>query len=218
MFDIDFEKVGRIIKDRRESLNYTQADLADMVNSTSTTIGSIENAKKKNGGNIDLYVKIAVALDLSLDELFNIEHEKNKLAGNDEKVFSAIKIFLDVVSNNVKFSLALDHSGGEDYAGLNIDDIGIAYYIQEYKKRVDAVENINDKGYREKARELFIADFDKNITSKLQIVDRKLSYKPEYDLEFYIDWIDNAPEILTRKIQKSNESDTDFFHFDNPPF
>jgi putative transcriptional regulator len=60
------------LKERRGEMNLTQAQLADKVGVTRKTVNTVENGVFTPS--TTLAIKLAAALDLSVDELFWIEH------------------------------------------------------------------------------------------------------------------------------------------------
>ncbi len=64
---MDLKAVGQRIKDAREAKNFTQEELAALVNLSSTHVSVIERGLKVT--KLDTFVAIANALDVSADEL-----------------------------------------------------------------------------------------------------------------------------------------------------
>ena len=62
-----YKNLGKNIKSRREELNLTQQQLADIVGISLNHLGKIEVAFSKPS--LDLVIKIATALDLTVSEL-----------------------------------------------------------------------------------------------------------------------------------------------------
>lgn len=219
--NIDYKKIGEKIKIRRKKLNLSQSDLAEKIGSTSTTIGSIERGEKSNGGSVDLYIKIAIILGVSLDDLFDIDAQKTKLSNNNERLFSALKDLIYIAGDNIKFEFIRDKSYNGIYHALHyntilkISDIGIGYYIQEYFRIIDNIKNIGDIEFKK------ISDnyFDKKYTEKMQIDNGEISYKPEFEKEIYVYEDESGPAISERKITKTdNTKQADCISEDGVPF
>ncbi len=66
MKDLDYSMVGKRIKEKRKQKHYSQYKLADITGLSSKYISEIELGKKE--GRLDIYVRIAEALNVSLDE------------------------------------------------------------------------------------------------------------------------------------------------------
>ncbi len=66
MKDLDYSTVGKRIKEKRKQKHYSQYKLADITGLSSKYISEIELGKKE--GRLDIYVRIAEALNVSLDE------------------------------------------------------------------------------------------------------------------------------------------------------
>lgn len=66
MKDLDYIAVGKRIKAKRKQKHYSQQQLADIAGLSSKYISEIEHGKKE--GRFDVYVRIAEALNISLDE------------------------------------------------------------------------------------------------------------------------------------------------------
>lgn len=66
MENLDYIAVGRRIKNIRQKKQYSQQNIAEMTNISEKYISEIECGKKE--GRLDIYVRIAAALDVSLDE------------------------------------------------------------------------------------------------------------------------------------------------------
>lgn len=63
---LDYVAVGKKIKNIRMQRKYSQQNLADMTNLSMKYISEIELGKKE--GRLDIYYRIATALNVSLDE------------------------------------------------------------------------------------------------------------------------------------------------------
>ena len=67
MENLDYVAVGKRIKCIRKQKGYSQQEVASMTRLSSKYISEIELGKKE--GRLDIYFRIALALDVSLDEL-----------------------------------------------------------------------------------------------------------------------------------------------------
>lgn len=65
--EIDYESLGKKLRDRRRFLELTQTELAKQVGVTASFIGHIERAEKVPS--VETMARLSVALDISLDEL-----------------------------------------------------------------------------------------------------------------------------------------------------
>jgi putative transcriptional regulator len=65
------ERLANRLKDRRTQLNVTQAELAEKVGVTRKTVNTVENGVFTPSAT--LAIKLARALDLSVEQLFWIE-------------------------------------------------------------------------------------------------------------------------------------------------
>ncbi len=66
MENLDYVAVGRRIKNIRQKKQYSQQNIAEMTNISEKYISEIECGKKE--GRLDIYARIAAALDVSIDE------------------------------------------------------------------------------------------------------------------------------------------------------
>lgn len=66
MRNLDYVAVGKRIKRLRKKKGYSQKYVADAANLSDKYISEIEGGKKE--GRLDIYVRIATVLDVSLDE------------------------------------------------------------------------------------------------------------------------------------------------------
>ena len=64
---VDYKDLGSRVKQKREKLGMSQADLAEKADSSTQHVSNVENARTKVG--LGKLVKIANALDSSVDEL-----------------------------------------------------------------------------------------------------------------------------------------------------
>lgn len=70
-FMIDFQRIGRMIRKARINLNMTQEQLSEEIDVTPAFVGHIERAER--AASLTTIVKLAIRLNLSLDELFGLE-------------------------------------------------------------------------------------------------------------------------------------------------
>ena len=70
-FEIDFKRIGKLVRQARTNLNMTQEQLSEEVDVTPAFIGHIERAERS--ASLATIVKLAACLNLSLDELFGLE-------------------------------------------------------------------------------------------------------------------------------------------------
>lgn len=64
---VDYKDLGNRVKQKREKMGMSQADLAEKADSSTQHVSNVENARTKIG--LEKLVKIANALDSSVDEL-----------------------------------------------------------------------------------------------------------------------------------------------------
>lgn|GEM_PF-6621310 len=168
--EINFEQIGKKIRAYRKGLGKTQRDLAENIGVTSTTIGNIENGVIQGGGSVEIYVKIAKTLNISLDELFNIKSENNNCEAADIRRFQIIKDFMNLCEPKVEVELCEKMMYS---AKLLIADIGTAYYIQEYSKLISALKEISKIQYPARIDEMMKTDFDNRVTDKMSFSDNR---------------------------------------------
>lgn len=70
-FVVDFRRIGKLIRQARLNLHMTQEQLSEEVDVTPAFIGHIERAERS--ASLMTIVKLAICLNLSLDELFGLE-------------------------------------------------------------------------------------------------------------------------------------------------
>ena len=110
--DISYKHIGRRIRKERERAGLSQAQLAELADSSIQYISLIETAKKK--ASLQMLLRIAEALDVSVDQLLPV-NLPNRQYSYDEELSQLInncsvyerQIILDIV-RAAKDSLA-DH-------------------------------------------------------------------------------------------------------------
>lgn len=65
--NVDFEIIGKRIKERRKTLRLSQEKLAELVDKSTVFISNLENGKR--GASVESVIMICDTLGLSLDEL-----------------------------------------------------------------------------------------------------------------------------------------------------
>lgn len=79
---VDYAKMGRIIKQKRELLEMSQEQLGSMTLTSNVHISNIESGSR--APSLDLFVEIANALELSADDLLvNSLKVSSSIAGQD---------------------------------------------------------------------------------------------------------------------------------------
>lgn len=163
-FGIDIAEMGKKIRYARRNAKLTLEQLAQRVGTTKTTISDIESGTKQNGGNIALIAKIARELDLSLDFLCGINAkpaEEAKQASNGD-VFKAIKTLIDRKDTTIEITYSdLSRVG----LSLYVDDMGIAYFAQEYAKSCEMIESSKDTEYYDTVKGAVEKAFDNKFSS-----------------------------------------------------
>lgn len=108
---IDYLSIGDRIRERRRFLKLSQENLANEVGVSSSFISDIENGRRKMS--LETIIKIAIALDTSLDYLV-IDNVNNTKIKNEAK-FTELKnilnkvdddneeLFLDLTLNSAKY-------------------------------------------------------------------------------------------------------------------
>lgn len=64
---VDYNLIGKRIRDRRRSKHISQEQLAEMIDKSTVFVSNLENGKK--GASLESIVSICIALGLSMDEL-----------------------------------------------------------------------------------------------------------------------------------------------------
>ena len=144
----DLTLFSKRLKEARLKADLTQAQLAKMADTTPATVSAYENTGTIKKASLDLVINLAKALSVSVDWLCGLNDNSTiQNSENDESKFTAIKTFINLIgSNSVAYSM------NESYMTLEVNDIGLAYYIQEYKRICEVIENMKDGDLREKAK------------------------------------------------------------------
>lgn len=174
MKDIDFASIGNRIREARKKAKLTQEQLAEMVDTSKTTIGTIENGGNTNGGSVDLFVKIAIALNISLDSLFEIEAAQSEISIPNEKKFKTIKDFIEI--SDADFNMCYDpHS--EYICSLELKSLEISFYLQELFESRQCWTGLDNKKCKDKVKELIDKDFDETMCDKFTFEGNSLVYR-----------------------------------------
>lgn len=190
---IDYKAIGKKIKERRNQLGITQSELAEKLEVTSNSIGKIERGENDNGGSVENYIKIAIVLELSLDELFEIEKQKTIIS--DSTKYNTIKDFIDFFGPELLCKRGIDAP-----ASLLINDMGVAYYLQEYMKILELIKEMNDDEMKEKVKTLLVADLDKKANDLMEFDKYSLVFKPDKYYHFEYSSIENKIVIVENEI------------------
>ena len=178
-------KMGDIIQAERKKKNLTQDDLAALVGASKATISNYENGKNTQKSEIDILVRIAIALDLSLDELLGLDKAKESNNKSDEYYFDAIKTFVDISDCDLVFDTYVN----AEHIYLEIHKPQLAYYIQEYKKRAKYIDFVSDQELQSVVINALISDFDKKVSDDYTIIANKfLSDKKPASYKYEIDY------------------------------
>lgn len=171
----DLTLFSKRLKEARQKAGLTQAELAKMADTTPATVSAYENTGNIKKASLDLVINLAKALNVSLDWICGLDNNLAKQTdSSDERKFTAIKTFIDLIGSS-----SIYYSHEDSFMTLDIRDIGIAYYIQEYKRICNVIENMTDDEFKEKARILFSEDFDKSFTDKMYFNNNTLRFKDE---------------------------------------
>lgn len=99
---IDYASMGRRIRESRKKKNLTQEQLAEKVNISPTFLSMIETGMKP--GSFDTYMRIAIALDVTLDYLSQDIVPK---AGINEQVSELLDMFHTLEPSKRRFVLEM---------------------------------------------------------------------------------------------------------------
>lgn len=190
---MDLKRIGKIIRARRKELGYTQDELGEIVGVTKTTIGNIEKASLAGGGNIEMFAKIASALKLSLDRLFGIQ-TVNDSSENSMKKIKVITDFIDLFEPKIYIHT---ETTSNMWTHLTIDDKGVQYVIQEYKRRKELVDSVTNEEDRKEILKIVEADFYKNVADKMIVENGRIVCKDEH-LNFVANSLDNCIDLMPR--------------------
>ena len=107
---INYEQIGRIIRQRRDELNMTGEELAGKVGVTEPTISRYENGENRK---LEMYDKIAEALEIKLSSLFELDSpapQRNEIkeaaSQEDRRIRNLISKFREQASLSTKRHLA----------------------------------------------------------------------------------------------------------------
>lgn len=100
MKDLDYTAMGKRIRNSREAKGKTQEQIAEKIQISPTFLSSIENGVKK--GSFNTYMKLAIALDVTLDYLSQDIVPK---AGINEQDKELLDIFHSLEANQRQFVL-----------------------------------------------------------------------------------------------------------------
>jgi len=90
---VDYEDLGRKIRNKRKKIRLSQAELAERVDLSVQHISNIENARTKVG--LEKLVDISNALGVGVDELL-CESVINSRVVYDNEIFAILEKFSDV--------------------------------------------------------------------------------------------------------------------------
>lgn len=90
---MDYSKIGRKIAEKRQSLNISQEELAERVDSSANYISNLE--RNKRHPSLDMLVRIANELDISIDYLL-LEELKNKYDEENIELKETLKVIRDL--------------------------------------------------------------------------------------------------------------------------
>lgn len=191
---IDYEKIGKKIRRKREQLAISQSELAEKIDVSPQAISNIERGKNENGGSVRHFVNIAIALDVSLDDLFEIEERKKVSSITTQTFLDTIKFFVKLI--NPTFC---NRRYAESPASLEISDFGVNYFLQEFYERIELFSKIStsNKDLIEKTKSSILDDLDQQIEKEMIINDHSLMLKPESCTHFKYD--SNEGKIVIEK-------------------
>ena len=85
---MDYEKLGKRIREERNKVKLTQAQLAEMVDISDTYMGAIERGER--GVTLDTLVRIANRLGVTIDYLMS-----DSVSDSDSNIIEQIKQIMD---------------------------------------------------------------------------------------------------------------------------
>lgn len=179
-FEKDYKKIGKRLKECRVKKGLSQADLAEKIGVTSVSLGKIERGENSKGGSVDEYIDLAVALGISLDDLFEIESYKEIV--DDQGKYDVIKSFIELVKpefENKKYA--------ETDAFLRLSDDGVVYFIQRYMEILNEIDNFKAKAEKKaKIKKFLIDELDEEMSEYTEFDGQSIKIKPDkyYHLEF----------------------------------
>ncbi len=128
------KEIGDRIIDIRKKKHISQTKLAKYTNISNSTICSYEKGRDNIG--IDNFVKIAEALDVSLDELYYGDREISSAkyaSSTGEKIITCVEL----LSKEKIFAYSYDNHS-------NIDNIEICKFKRPIAKFISALNNVKD--------------------------------------------------------------------------
>lgn len=175
------------IRQAMKNKGYTQENLAEIVGTSKQTI---TNILKGSMPKIENLAKIAITLDLSIDELLGIAQSKQKSKKSDSYYFEAIKSFVEISKCRLCIDMIPMPGDLAPSASLSliIDSNELAYYIQEYNERLHLI-NVLTPETKDHLKNVIIEDFDKmmskdyefnNNLDMIEIKDEIFSYLYSY--------------------------------------
>ncbi len=114
---IDYQKLGKRIKEERQKKGMTQDQLSQLVNCNSSHISNIELARTVPS--LDLLYSIADVLDVGIDALF-MDQFKNPLSAQSIALAKAFTRFSESKRNLVL--LFIEFLSNYENSGINIED------------------------------------------------------------------------------------------------
>lgn len=171
--EIDYKQIGERIKARRKELGYTQDDLSQSTGISKATIINYERGNQKSGGSIDIYVKLAKKLNLSLNWLFDIYVDTNT-PEEDRRKFQIIQDFIDTFDPFIEVEY-IDQ--WHAYAKLTIQNMELSYYIQEYYNLIGEISSFALSEDFDKIAPLLEKNFSETVTNKMTFSYGYLDFK-----------------------------------------
>lgn len=163
-FELNITEMGKEILYARRRAGLSLVELARRVGTTKTTIFDVESGTKQNGGSVALVAKIANELGLSLDALCGISAKpaEKTVQGSKDKVFEAVKTLIDRKDTTAKITCLDPFRAG---LSLYVNDMGIAYFAQEYAKARETIESNKDTEYYDTVKTAVTEAFESRFSS-----------------------------------------------------
>lgn len=197
-YEYNSSVIGQRIRKLREKQKLTQAELAEKVEKSTTTIGSIESGYGQNGRpytpSIELMAKIAIALNTSVDDLIGLNSNKDTSALTDQQKFDIIKDFITLV--NPEFELQpytveeteIDFSSGypDTYetthykSSLIINSEILTIYLSEYYDCINPGISTDKVATKEKILRLLLDDFNNKMAEAVSFNGKELILNKGY--------------------------------------
>lgn len=200
----DYRKIGERIRERRKEQGKTQDELAQLVGVTKTAISNIERGGNEGGSNVGLFANIAIVLDMSLDELFDIQAHKNSFGSGDNQSFKAIKDFITFFHPEV-VTYEADNTGYYE-TKLIVSDYGTQYFIQEYNEFSGALQCLGGGRYDKEISKYAEISFDEKITDRMSYSDKRLIFK---DSSIYLQERYDGEGIRIVEAKRPSETEID---------